>query len=452
MINIIANKDRINKELAYTIFYLLNKIDDEIEISNEEKQNCINIYYGVENENGIVIPYSENHDELIVSEYNDNKFCAFDKIDEPYSVLDNKIEFNFDIIFTSKYFITLQEEYEIQRRDDKERFLCEFSKRNRYITEPFFDINCEILYEAIKIKYPEVKFKEKKPEIMLSHDVDSLNSRDKYVFLHNCKNILVGKNDSLSKRIGITLRDIIKNVHLQIPNYLEIENSYGVKSEFYFIAGYKHRLGKRYELSSYKDYVEKVHESNNHKIGIHTNYFSYLNENEMKREIQEIEHNTKAKVDSCRNHYLRFKMPETLECLKEAGVKFDSTVGYSDVNGFRAANSNSFIPFNLSTNDIIPIYEIPLAVMDGIVMEKNVSFEEKWQEIKVLLDNIIKHKGTASVLWHQRVILDTQYKDMYKKIIEYCLKQGCDFIFTDDLIRRYHEEKEKIHTLLEKIK
>ncbi|WP_238882195.1 polysaccharide deacetylase family protein [Clostridium sp. YIM B02551] len=452
MINIVVNKDRINKELAYTIFYLLRKIDDDVEISYEEKQGCINIYYGIEAETGIVIPFSENHNELNFSDYKESKFCSFEKIDEPYSVFDQKIKFNFDIIFTSKYFITLQEEYEIQKRDDKERFLCQFSKRNKYINVPFFDINAEILYDAIKMKFPQVKLKEKRPEIMLSHDVDSLNSRDKYVFLHNCKSILMGKNDSLSKRIGIMLRDIIKNVHLQIPNYLEIENSYGVKSEFYFIAGYKHRLGKRYELSKYNDYIKKIHESRNHKIGIHTNYFSYLDEKEMKREIEEIENNTHAKVDSCRNHYLRFKMPETLECLEKAGVKFDSTVGYSDVNGFRAASTDSFIPFNLNTNNIVPIYEIPLAVMDGIVMEKNVSFEEKWQEIKVLLDNTIKHNGTASVLWHQRVILDSQYKDMYKKIIEYCLKQGCNFIFTDDLTKRYLEEREKINTLLEKIK
>lgn len=450
MIYLHVNRAFLNKSQLYTLFYLLLDVNDKIEVVYDNRNtNGINIYYGVESDNGIVIPCIYDAKEIKYIEHEGRFIASFDNFIEPYTVEMNRIKYNFDIVNTSKYFITMQEEHEINERDDKERFIASLSKRKEHINIPFFDTNRDMLINTIRKIYPKVEIKIKTTEILLSHDVDSLNSRDKYVFLHNAKNLLLGRNEEFNQRFNTLFGELFTNKDRQINNYIEIENKYNAKSEFYFIEGKEHRLGKRYDLNNYVDEILNLKFSKNHKIGIHTNYFSYLDETKIKDEKISIEKKADVKVDSCRNHYLRFKMPDTLYALMRSGVKYDSTLGYSDINGFRAATSRSFVPFDLLNNKLIDIYEIPLVVMDGIVMEKKISYKDKWELIKNILDQVINQKGTASVLWHQRVIKDPIYKNMYIDIIEYCSEKGCKFIFTDELEESYKNEYEQLSNLLD---
>lgn len=438
MINFVINQDIQNKKaIVYTIYYLTKNFDCETKISYKKNEEALNIYYGVNCQEGIYIPSSTSTEKVFFSNYKDKLLMSFNNaINQPFTINHNKIEFNYDILFVSKYLLTCQEEYEIEDRDDKQRFIAELSLRKQKVNIPFFNINSDILLEAINIVDKSIKINKDSFEIFLTHDVDSINSRDKYVFLHNAKALLTNKNVSLKERVSDLFSDIIYNRHLQIENYMDIESRRKAKSEFYFIEGEKHRLGKRYDLMSIKNQIDKIKNSPNHVIGIHTNYFSYKDKNRIQNEINEIEKRTGTKVKSCRNHYLRFEMPTTLNILNECGIISDSTVGYPDVNGFRAGICESYVPFDLNNNKLIDIYETPLIVMDGIIMEKNISFQEKWNEIKHNLDYVIKCNGTASVLFHQRVILYDEYKCMYEKILDYVVDRGGKFVLSKEFESR----------------
>lgn len=449
MINFVLNKNIINyKEYIYTIYYLTKAFNTEVKVSYSENKEALNVYYGVECSKGIYIPYTEQHEKIVLNKYKDEVYASFDKkLELPFKKNGDKIEFEFDIIFLSKFLIVSQEEYEIEKRDDKERFIAGLSLRKENVNIPFFNINSFLLMDALKEFDGSIAETEGKFEIFLTHDVDSVNSRDKFVFLHNCKNLLCNRKENLINRIGRLLSDIILNRHLQIENYMDIEKKRNAKSEFYFIAGVRHRLGKRYDLNSIKPQIEKLRNSNDHTIGMHTNYFSYKNRKLMQSEIDEIEERSGVKVRSCRDHYLRFETPTTWEELSSCKILSDSTVGYSDINGFRAGICKSYVPFNYKTKELIDIIETPLVVMDGIVMEKDLSFDDKWKEIKYILDYVIKYNGTASVLFHQRVIYNNEYKAMYEKIMDYVVLNNGKFILSSDFEARKNADMDNLNKL-----
>ena len=454
MINFIIDKELGNsRKILYAIFYLTKDYEGEIKISSVPLDQCLNIYYGIMPKipGNIYIPFdniSSNGKKVYYNEYKGKVFMSFEKkMKTPFYLEDGNLIFTFDILMLSFYLLSCKEEYEISKKDSMERFIAEYSYRVEKINIPFFDVNAYILYEAMKHFNEDLSLKKRPFEIFLNHDVDSINSRNRYVFLHNIKAVLFNKKVPFSSRAKELLLDMISNRHLQIENYIKIEKLKNAKSEFYFIEGIKHRLGKRYELSSIKKEVDMLREDSSFYIGVHVNFFSYNDENEIKNEIQCIENSTKTKVISGKNHYLRFNVPHTWQVLSNAGILCDSTLGYSDMNGFRASTSQAFIPYNIDKDDIIPIIEVPLVIMDGIIMESQMTFEEKWYSIKAIIDEVINYCGTASVLWHQRVIYDKEYKEMYEKILDYVNEQGGRFVLAKDLISRYEKQNIQLKQL-----
>ena len=49
-----------------------------------------------------------------------------------------------------------------------------------------------------------------------------------------------------------------------------------------------------------------------------------------------------------RNHYLRFKLPETWKYLADAGFEYDTTLGYSNALGYRNGMCHPFRPYDRS--------------------------------------------------------------------------------------------------------
>lgn len=460
MINFIMDeKIKIKEQVLYTIFYLTENCKEEIKLSKEpiEEKGVINIFYGLKPtcKKSIFIPYEELKDsnkQVVFNKYKDKAFITFkSNVLEPYKSIDGNIKFNYDILSTSFYLISCSEEKDINKRDSMNRFLAEYSLRSEYINVPFFDVNSNILYEAMKEIDEDIKFKKKKFEILLTHDVDSVNSRNIYVFLHNLKELILNKNKPFSMKLDDLVKDIVFNRHLQYENYIKIESARGTGSEFYFIEGVRHRLGKRYNLSQISKEIKLLKNNPKYVIGLHTNFFSYDNGKAIKDEIKAIEGYVGNKVISSRNHYLRFEFPKSLKLLSEAGILCDCTLGYSDKNGFRASTSKSFLPYDIENNCMVDIYEVPMIVMDGVLMNQNTSMEENWTEIKTLIDEVIKYGGTTSILWHDRVIFDKEYKALYEKILDYIKQMGGEFVLSHELLDRMKEQKDKIKELFGQI-
>ena len=159
-------------------------------------------------------------------------------------------------------------------------------------------------------------------------------------------------------------------------------------------------------------------------MGLHGGHNAYNTLDEIKTKKKRLEKVLGNKVVGYRNHFLKFKVPDTWELLSKAGFKYDSTFGYADCVGFRNGMCHPFRPFNLDTNREINILELPLTIMDCTLFDyMRLDFDKVWDVTKMLIDSVEKHKGIITILWHNSYMVDDKLK-FYEKILNYCYDKG----------------------------
>ena len=102
-----------------------------------------------------------------------------------------------------------------------------------------------------------------------------------------------------------------------------------------------------------------------------------------------------------RQHYLRWKTPDTWRIWEKAGLKYDTTMSFADYEGFRCGICFPYKPFDVLENRVLDIWELPLTVMDGSLFDyQNLTPEEGFQRIKELIETVKKYSGVFVLLWH----------------------------------------------------
>jgi len=204
---------------------------------------------------------------------------------------------------------------------------------------------------------------------------------------------------------------------------MKLEKGYGAKPTFYFLT-----LDPGDEDFTFS--IEEVEEElgyildNGWEVGLHGGHEAYNNLIEMKNKKQKLEKVLRKEVISYRNHYLRFKTPETWEFLTEAGFSYDSTFGYHDCVGFRNGMCHPFNPYNLNTGKEIDILEIPLGIMDTTLFSQmHLNFNQAWKLTEKLIDTVENYKGVLTILWHN-TYMQGDYLEFYKRILEYCTQKN----------------------------
>jgi len=108
-------------------------------------------------------------------------------------------------------------------------------------------------------------------------------------------------------------------------------------------------------------------------------------------------------VRGYRSHYLHFDYQKSFRILENAGILYDSTLGYWENIGFRAGISFPFYPFNIEENRPFRVLEIPLIVMDTTLHSKkamNMNPLAARLTLRRLIDMADKYQSHLSLLWH----------------------------------------------------
>jgi peptidoglycan/xylan/chitin deacetylase (PgdA/CDA1 family) len=130
-----------------------------------------------------------------------------------------------------------------------------------------------------------------------------------------------------------------------------------------------------------------------------------------------------------RTHYLHFDYQKSFTILEEAGIQYDSTLGYWENIGFRAGISFPFFPFNIKENRPFRVLEIPLIVMDTTLYSQkamNLSKPNAQRSIRRLIDLAAKYQSHLSLLWHNNTFDPIDYPgwgQLYYNTIDYAVKK-----------------------------
>jgi hypothetical protein len=210
---------------------------------------------------------------------------------------------------------------------------------------------------------------------------------------------------------------------LEFERYMKIEA--GLGSTFFFVPfkGYRGTRGSKlaprrravkYDISKMRRQIHTLIE-NDCEIGLH-GIDAWQDSGKALAEYQRLCEVTGQSVAGVRMHWLYFaeNSPTVLE---EAGLSYDSTIGYNDAVGFHRGTSQAF-----SLSPAGNLLELPLIVQDTAMFypdRTNLSEEEAMDSCSRLIQFISIFGGTLTVNWHTRSLSPERlWGDFYTRLLE----------------------------------
>lgn len=308
-----------------------------------------------------------------------------------------------------------KEEYEPRIFDTFGRFSHSSSMYRDIHTPKVSDF---LLEQGLKVHYPD----DQAFAVCITHDIDdlypskgtSIRNALKYTARFKPKKMVKSLLSGISHKF---------TPYKNFPEIMQLEDKFGAKSTFFFLAQEKFGMDFRYDVEEIREYSGQILD-NGFEIGLHGGQVTYNNFEQIRIEKERIEKIIGTKIIGYRNHYLCFQVPTTWELLNRAGIKYDTTFGYHDAPGFRNGMCHPFHPYNLNTNEFIDILEIPLIIMDTtFVGYQRTNMLTAWETIRKLIDITETRQGVITILWHNISMFQDMLK-LYKKILQYCYEKN----------------------------
>ncbi|GAU07618.1 polysaccharide deacetylase family protein [Desulfoplanes formicivorans] len=335
-----------------------------------------------------------------------------------------------DILGSAFFMLTRYEEVVKTDRDEHGRFpaTASLAFQEGFLDRPIVNEYLEILWFYLKKITKNEKRKTKKFAVIPTHDVDVpyryrfvppwkiaktlagdlVKRKSPRLFCENVWNIVTSKKDPYDNF------DLI----------MDISERAGLASSFYFMAGGKTRFDSPYPLDhpALQDIIQSIHDRGHH-VGFHPSYAAGLDKRIWKEEMSTLR---RAAGDiplvGGREHYLRFKTPETWRYWAESEMPYDSTLSFADMAGFRCGVCYPFPVFDVEKRQLLDLMERPLIMMECTVIDErymNLGATEAAEKyMQVLKERCMIFNGEYVVLWHNTRFVDDEEIGLYKELIE----------------------------------
>ncbi len=184
---------------------------------------------------------------------------------------------------------------------------------------------------------------------------------------------------------------------------MTISEKLGVKSHFYFMStDTKQEFDSGYYLNR-RMFFSRIREikKRGHEIGFHPGYYTFNDPERWRSEKRVLEEATQQEIVEGRQHFLRMDVTKTLPIWEENNMKIDSTLGYTDKEGFRCGTGDMFPVFDLIEKEQLRLKERPLIIMDGTLMQyREYSLEQAADTIQYYISVGKKYNSGITLLFH----------------------------------------------------
>jgi hypothetical protein len=328
-----------------------------------------------------------------------------------------------DLLGSSFFCLTRYEELARPVADDRERFpgSASLARAEGFLERPVVDEYVELLWRQLHERWPGLERRRRRFAVLPSHDVDAPLAHE--------PRLRAAAGDAVRRRDpGLALRRLLRGPGLYDTFDWTMDESErrGLRSAFYFIAG--HTAGAidgDYTLADpwIRKLIARIHERG-HEIGLHVSYGAYDDPAATRAEADTLR-STLAALGieqpelGGRQHYLRWANPVTWQNWEDAGLAYDSTLGYSDLPGFRCGTCHEFPVFNLRTRRKLALRERPLVVMDVTLQQHmGIGAGEAAAVVDRLRDACRRFEGGFTVLWHNNHLAPRSGRTAYLRVLD----------------------------------
>lgn len=346
------------------------------------------------------------------------------------NIKSDEIIFNGDIISSSFFMLSRWEEKLANESDvhGRFRFADSVACKYNFITIPVVDEYGMLLRKYLKILLPNIDLGENEFRIKLSHDIDDIRR------FESVKTAIRTLGGDLIKRKSINLfNKSLKEwkesskcpekdpYFLGVYELANISKQYNMDSAFYFKTSDKSDHDSGYIIEDYVKKCISCLQNEGFEVGFHAGYYTYKNYDNFMKEKERLDKVLGYTSYGGRQHYLRFDVNTTWKYWGQAGLKYDSTVGYAEHEGFRCGTCHPFKPFDIDEDIKLDVIEIPLIVMDGTLQSyRNLTPEEGMNFIMDLINKCGEVEGVFTLLWHNTSIYrgwEDWFEGVYKKTL-----------------------------------
>ena len=349
-------------------------------------------------------------------------------------VSDNTLMINADIVTVSFIMLSRYEETLTHIPDANRNFTAEYSIAMKYnfIDIPIVDEYAMLLREYFKKFLPGIVILPRKTRITPTHDIDDIRRFDG--FYKSMKTIfggdlLLGKSLSVATK---SMEQYIKSFDnpdkdplvISVDKFVNLSKELGLKSEFYFMGANKSKYNVGYDVSAptVRRLMDRI-TKNNMVVGFHAGYDTSRDKDLFIEEKYRVEEALGAKILGGRQHYLRFDINRTYRIWEQSGMKYDSTVGYNEREGFRCGTCHEFNPWDFENDCSMELIERPLIVMDVTLWNyRMMSIEEGFNTLMKLYSRCKAVEGNFIILWHNAYVFRSYspwFQNVYERFLRY---------------------------------
>jgi len=310
-------------------------------------------------------------------------------------------------LFASAFFmLTRWEEFVRPERDGFGRFpaASALAMRAGFLDRPVVQEYAELLRQAlIRLGY-SMPGNTRKTRLHLSHDVDHPR------LWWRPTDRLRTLGGSLIQRKSIRETAWWLRNHVFYPQdpfdifefWMDFSEKKGLVSHFNFMGERNGTTDCPYSLKHpfVKKLIHRIAERG-HVVGFHPSREAHLDATVFSAELESLRQACPDPVTTGRQHYLCFSPPDTWQRWADAGMVWDSTLGYPEAEGFRCGMCCDFPVFNFLAREILPLREKPLIAMDVTLAQyRRYTPEQALERLSHLRRQVDKYGGEFVLLWH----------------------------------------------------
>lgn len=344
---------------------------------------------------------------------------------------------HYDIIGLTYWMLARVEEIGRTDLDQYERFPASSSHafKNGYLDRPVVDEWLNLLGQIIQSQWPGLPLKRHEFKMRVSHDVDqpSLYAFKSWSTIGRMMaGHLLKRRDPqaffTAPYVKIATRDhlIREDPHNTFAWLMDVSESCGLKSAFYFKCG-KTQSNKDADYKpthpAIRNLLKRIHQRG-HEIGLHPSYNTFNKPEALKNEADQLrriceQEKIQQPEWGGRMHYLRWRQPLTMRAWAEAGMDYDSTLGYADQAGFRCGTAHEYQAFDAEREEQLKLRVRPLIAMECSIVEymrlgTKREATEKFIKLKEICQSV---SGSFSLLWHNSYLNSNSLKRMYSEVL-----------------------------------
>jgi hypothetical protein len=352
---------------------------------------------------------------------------------------DHEADCGLDLFGTIFFLLTRYEEALIGERDGHERIplraLSPFQRDNLH--RPLVDEYVEVLWALLTRLWPNLVRKQRQFRLLPTHDLDE---PFRYAFLRVRRLLRRMAGDVVRRRsVGLALDTgldwlavrrglLARDPCNQFGWMMEQSERRGLRSAFYFICnGPAGAMDADYPIDDSRVVqLMRTIAQRGHEVGLHGSYDSYDDGDRLVGELGRLKQVCRrAGVDQNewggRQHYLRWRTPQTICHWDRAGLDYDSSMTFAEQPGFRCGTCHEFPAFDLAGRRRLRVRERPLIVMESSVLDERymgMGLTPAAVEVMLSLKRTCRRfAGDFVLLWHNSSLASPRERELYLSVL-----------------------------------